>query len=941
MPRMTYRFRLLLLSLASLPLLAACGDDDDAPPTTDGGTDAGMMTTTDLALPGLDGEVEVVYDDRGIPHIYGTTRHDVLVVQGYLMSRDRFAQMEFIRRSVLGRIAEIAGEDSLEDDVISRWEGYRRMGVEIYESLPTDDPARLSAEAFVEGINLYIDAVMRREEDPAVMGADVINLVIFGSSFGHWEPADIFALARFQSANLSFDPRDDLNRSARLALIQQAFPADDADPRIAARSGLFEDLFTQRPAREAFTDDGFPDGTTMALLPVIDPRPFGARFTPNVRAIRGAMPFLDRIEERQSRIFGDLVTRGSNNWTVSGEHTASGNPILSNDPHLSLISPAVWWYVHLNTARMGGEDMIDAQGTAFAGLPGVVIGFNRDIAWGVTTTGYDVTDAYQEQITGTCDADGNVTGGTVLWMGGQSPIAFHEETISLASGDPITVRFPYASHRPGSQFLPGSCVAVEGTTDRFVAVSVRYTGWEPSNELATFTGLMTATDVESGRAALDAFEVGSQNFMIVDRDDIMWSTQARIPVRSEMATNLVIDEETGEHTGYCPHMVVPGTGEYEWTGDLADTAIPHELAPARGWIATANQDNVGVTQDGNPCNDEHYVGAGFDYGWREARIQERLAELVERGDITTDDMIALQAETQSPLGRTLRDPIVAILGDTAAIEALGLTEDEETDLAAARTQLMEWTFETPHGVGATDTAEIADSVATTIFNAALTRIIPLALGDETERAMIGGPTSESARLIEWMLTSPSRLLSYDEAAMESVLWDDIRTDAVETKEEIVIRGVLAGLAFLTERMETSDWTEWRWGRLHTVRFNSVVPILGGDDVLSIPAENDPTYPNGFPRHGDWGNVDPGNFGLWNTESFSFGSGASQRLIVEMTADGPRAFNAIPGGQSIDPMSPHKQDEALLWIRNEQPPLYFTEQDVMSHAERELTVRPMD
>ena len=94
------------------------------------------------------------------------------------------------------------------------------------------------------------------------------------------------------------------------------------------------------------------------------------------------------------------------------------------------------------------------------------------------------------------------------------------------------------------------------------------------------------------------------------------------------------------------------------------------------------------------------------------------------------------------------------------------------------------------------------------------------------------------------------------------------------------------------------------------------------------------------RHGDWGNVDPGNFGLWNTESFSFGSGASQRLIVEMTPEGPRAFNAIPGGQSIDPESPHKQDEALLWIRNEQPPLYFTWEDVMANVERSFTVRPM-
>lgn len=938
---MTQRFRLALLTLSSLIFIVACGDDDT--PVTDAGTDAG--TGFDLALPGLDGEVEVVYDERGIPHIYGTTRHDVLVVQGYLMSRDRFAQMEFIRRSVLGRIAEIAGEDSLEDDTISRWEGYRRMGAEIYASLPADDVSRRSAEAFVEGINLYIDAVNRREEDPAVQGAEVINLVLTSPTFGHWEPEDIFALARFQAANLSFDPRDDLNRSTRLAAVTAAFPAGDADARIAARSGFFEDMYTQTPARAAFTDDGFPDGTTSAFLPVIDPRRPSARFVPDLRAIRGAMPFLDRIEERQARIFGDLVTRGSNNWTVAGEHTASGNPILSNDPHLSLISPAVWWYVHLNTARMGGEDMIDSQGTAFAGLPGVVIGFNRDIAWGVTTTGYDVTDGYQEELTGAegttvCDADGNVVGGTVLFNGSQMPIAFHEETIGLNIGDPVTARFAYTPHRPGSQFLPGSCVPVEGVPNQYRAISVRYTGWEPSNELGTFTALMTATNVEEGRAALDHFEVGSQNFMIVDRDSIMWSTQARIPVRDPRARTLEIDEETGAYTGYCPHMLLPGTGEYEWTGDLAETAIPHELAPAAGWIATANQDNVGVTADGNPCNDPHYIGAGFDYGWREGRIQERLAALVERGDVTVEDMRALQAETQSPLGRTLRDPIVAILGDTAAIDALGLTEAEEADLADARTRLMAWSLETPHGVGATDAEEIADSVGTTIFNAVITRIIPRAFGDEMARTGLGGPTSESARLLEWSMNEPSRLHTYDESITDTVLWDDITTDPVETKSEIVIRGALAGIAFLEERLG-EDRSMWRWGRLHTVRFGTVVPILGGDDVLSIPAENDPTYPDGFPRHGDWGNVDPGNFGLWNTERFTFGSGASQRLIVEMTADGPLAYNAIPGGQSIDPASPHKQDEALLWIRNEQPALFFTYEDVMANAERTLRVGPAD
>jgi penicillin G amidase len=387
-------------------------------------------------------------------------------------------------------------------------------------------------------------------------------------------------------------------------------------------------------------------------------------------------------------------------------------------------------------------------------------------------------------------------------------------------------------------------------------------------------------------------------------------------------------------------MLLPGTGEAEWIGDLPDTAIPHDLNPTRGWIATANQDNVGVTADGNPCNDPHYIGAGFDYGWRQGRIQERLGELVTRGGITVDDMISLQAETQSPLGRSLVPVLEMILSDTAAIEALGLDAERQADVALARTRLSAWSFETPHGVGATDEAEIADSIATTIFNAALTRIIPLAFGDEQEAIGEGAPTSESARLLEWALRTPERLHTYDPLAGDTFLWDDLRTpDRTETRQEIVIRGVVAGMAFLRERLG-DDVNEWRWGRLHTVRFSSVVPSLGVD-VLSIPPVNSTEYRDGFPRHGDWGNVDPGNFGLWNTTNFRFGSGASQRLVVEMTPTGPRAFNALPGGQSIDPLSPHKSDEAMFWIRNEQPPIAFTDAKMTARARRTVRFAPAD
>jgi penicillin amidase len=159
---------------------------------------------------------------------------------------------------------------------------------------------------------------------------------------------------------------------------------------------------------------------------------------------------------------------------------------------------------------------------------------------------------------------------------------------------------------------------------------------------------------------------------------------------------------------------------------------------------------------------------------------------------------------------------------------------------------------------------------------------------------------------------------------------------VETRDEIAIRGVLAALDYLDTRLGT-DESQWRWGALHTVRFDA--SGVGLPDAISIPPPDDAANPNGYPRHGDYGAVDVGNFGLWSTTDFSHGSGASQRLVVEMTPTGPHPFNALPGGQVLDPASPHHADEAALWIQNQQPAIAYDEPDVIAHFERRLDVRP--
>jgi len=920
------------------------GIDSPTPP----GEDAPMEVVTclggdspadeQLSLPGLDGPLEVVYDDRGIPHIYGSTIHDVIMAEGYLMSRDRFGQMDFLRRNALGRLSEVAGAlspDLVETDYDNRVNGYARMGRAIYESLAPTAPSRVQAEAFVEGVNAYIAAYDAGTENPMVEGADLVGLLLALRVDREWRPEDIFALARFQSASLSYDPGDDVNRSSMLADATTAFPP--GDPRAA----IYRDLFDDLPARPVYTRDGFNDGSTMAIR-----RPGAGRargsldpmIMPPAETLRGATAFFDRTETIFESVgFGD-DSRGSNNWLVAASLTANDNPIMSNDPHLSLISPGVWWYVHLNTARMGGEDMIDVEGVAFAALPGVVLGFNQHIAWGATTTGYDVTDAYLEQITEgvggapdtvafDTDGDGDLE---------QVPIVTQMEEIVVGGSPTVTREIEYVStHGPAGTLcpiIPGSRQPVPGMPGRFTAISVRYTGWEVSDELAYFNGLMTATSVAEATAAQDNFRVGAQNFIVVDRSSIGWSTEARIPTRPD-SMDLVVAAD-GTYTGSCPIFVLPGQGEDEWGPDLDSRFIPHDRDPARGWIATANQDNVGVTDDGNPCNDAHFIGGGFDLGWREERISSELTALAARGDITTADMIDLQAESRSAMGSQLREPFVEVLTN-AMTHVPTLTAAQQADIMVARDRLAAWTsLETPEGTTATDATVIADSIATTIFNAIFTRVGPLGLSDEAT-AMSRGSFNGArvARFIEDSFAGTP-----EQESRLAIYWDNLTTaGTVETKEQAVVLATVAAFDFLRMRLGT-DVSMWRWGRLHTVRFDSVLPTVG-TDILSIPRDGDPTYPDGFPRHGDFGSVDPGQFGVWNTTNFTFGSGASQRLVVEMTDTGPVAFNALPGGQSIDPNSPHKMDEALLWIRNEQPRMAFQETEIRAAAERCLVIRP--
>ncbi len=940
--------KLFLCMLASLTLVfAGCDDDPPADGDADGDSDGDVDGDADgdedtgppetiedlpieeeVALDGLSAPVEVVRDDRGMWHIYSQNLNDAFQVEGYLMAHDRMGQMEFFRRGARGRTAELAGSiipSLADDDADARFAGHERNAQKIIEILTDEDVASL--EAFGAGVSAYIEDLQAGERQLPRSVAKVLPATVMEP----WELIDTVAIIRLETAALSFDGDNDLDRSLALQAWTKAFPADSDDPRLAARAAIFHDLFPYRPAVQTWVRGGFnnidDDTGSRAFMPPLPAAP-GLAAAPLQEASReqllAAKRFVGRLDQHFSRWFGDSHFRGSNSWAVHGSKTDTGNQILASDPHLSLTSPPLWWHCHVDTKRAGGD--VNAAGLSLVGAPGVVLGFTDHLAWGSTVHGFDVTDVYLETITPGTDGGPD----TVLFDGEQVPIEIVVEVIRNDAGAELEYEFELVPHH-------GLIIPETRTEDS--AVSIRWTGNEPSNEMRAFLDLMRGTSIDDARDALDHFEVGGQNFVVVSREDIFWTTQVRLPVRDERA--MTYDPTT--FTGHSPGFLLPGTGEYEWLDRLSDRYLPHDLNPDRGYVATANGDSVGVTSDGDPFNDEHYLGWDFANGYRIGRITEVLAELTERGDVTADEMQALQNDALSPLGRYFTPALLAELEraheevDSPGTHA-DLT-DAVTEIGDAQMlKIMEmaerldgWELDTPPAVEGDPTAdEISESVAATIFNVMLGRLMELAFQDEFDR--IGTRTSFSVRTMHWALTEPELWLqSYDADLGDTILWDDIDTETVESRGDRVVRAFASALDWLEENMG-EDMEGWRWGELHTLRLDSAfVPAIGGD-TISIPTPDDEQFPNGFPRQGDRYTVDVSNFSNFATDHFDYGSGPQQRLIVEMGPDGPIARNALPGGQVLDPDSPHHADEMELWRHNETLPVHFTEDDVVANAE---------
>jgi penicillin amidase len=323
------------------------------------------------------------------------------------------------------------------------------------------------------------------------------------------------------------------------------------------------------------------------------------------------------------------------------------------------------------------------------------------------------------------------------------------------------------------------------------------------------------------------------------------------------------------------------------------------------------------------------------------------------------DMATIQADARSAMGGELVPGLLTSLEHAMAEAAApGTYPDLTADVQSARygaaqiqqlhDLLVQWGtlgYDTPPGVSlddgspSTDPTEIAASEATLVFNVWLMRMPQAVLADE--ETAVGGsvPFDGKATLVYLMTTTPSSLATYDAVLGDSILFDDMTTpDVIETRDERALTSMLDAIDYLNTTLGT-DRTKWRWGTLHTLRFASLVSLW---DSLSIPPVGDSTFPNGFPRHGDGYNIDVGDPGLADSladATFTYSEGPTQRFVIDLDPNGPTPFNVLPGGEIWDNASPHFADEAELWRRNENHPLWFSQSDVAANVEERDSYAP--
>jgi penicillin G amidase len=573
--------------------------------------------TGSVHVRGPRGVVTIATDGRGVPAIRAGSIPDAMFGIGWAHARDRLWQMEFERRVAAGRLAEVLGGRAAPADAFLRTVGFRRAAEAAWRRSASPD-VRTLLEAYAAGVNAFVASGRGRP----------VELRVLRIAPEPWTPVDSLAWGKMMAWDLSRNADDEI----RLARLTEALGAERANELMPVNAGeptiLTADEWSPRAA------PGSPAGFR---LPPAGPW----------RSVAADLALLEPLG------LGSGEGIGSNSWVVAGSRTASGFPLLANDPHLKLRMPAVWYLASLEAPGLS------VSGATLPGIPFVLIGRNARIAWGLTSLEPDVEDLFVERTDGAHP-------GRYLHRGEWKPFASRVERIRVRGGAEVAVTVRESVHGP----LVGSVMS--GSSTLGSAVALRWTGLDPDDRTAeAFWAIDRASSWPEFLAGVALVHTAAQNFLYADRDGhIGYSASGAMPLRPRA-------------DGRLP---VAGTGEDDWAGFVRFEDLPRVLDPPRGYLVTANN----RAAPGEP----YAFGLAWAPPYRAARIAERL---LAKPKLTPEDFRGIQGDVVSLQARDL----LAVLKDARprdadsrrALELLRGWNGEMSESSAAAAVYAAWYVE--------------------------------------------------------------------------------------------------------------------------------------------------------------------------------------------------------------------------------------------------------
>jgi len=719
---------------------------------------ARLPGSAEVAIPGLSGPVRVVYDDRRVPHVFAATVPDAHRALGYVVARDRLFQMELQARATAGTLSELLGASLLDADREVRrlglaWAAERDM--EQMKRRPERRPEVAEAvNAYADGVNAFVSGLSASERP--------FEYHLLGAAPASWVPVHTFYLLKRMGWILSFAPVE-LAKARVEALVGRRA----ADALFPPRSPAQEPIIPYRGSR--FLD---------AAIPPPEP-PASASEPPSalLPAATTTGPLPPTVGGRPS------PEAGSNNWAVAPSRSASGNAVLAGDPHLSLSLPSIWYEVHL---VVPGE--LDVYGVTLVGMPGVVIGFNRHVAWSFTNTGADVMDYYRERL------DDPDAPSRYLLDGAWEPLETRVERFYDPGGRLLAVDTIRHTHRGPllePEVRPGSPHG---------AMSLRWTVLEGQEEVAALLDAARARSTAEWLDATSSWHAPAQNGLVAGADGrIAVHSPAYYPRRP---------------AGVRGDAVLDGTTRAtDWQGRRA--FYPRAEDPEQGFLASANQQPV------DPESDSAYVGADWPPPWRAMTINE-LLRAKERHSAA--DLEAYQTHPASVRARPFVEAFLAATGSRTEVDSGAAVDaearaDARADAAEAARLLAEW-----------DGRYAPENERAVLFEAAMDALED-ALWDELEDAEGARAATPGSAVLRTLLAVP-----------DSPWWDDRTTPSVEDRDALLTRALAEALVQVRARHGPEAEGGWAWrnaGR-HNVYHLLRIPALSR---LELPARGGPQLLN--------------------------------------------------------------------------------------------------